>query len=70
MASTFMRPDLCYNALQMSKKNKEATISDLKDINRIIKQVHSKESRVKYTHIGNKEDLVIIGLGDTSYKQE
>ena len=31
------RPDLCYQALKMSKKNKEATISDLRDMNRIIK---------------------------------
>ena len=31
------RPDLCYQALQMSKKNQGATISDLRDINRILK---------------------------------
>ena len=64
------RPDLCYQALQMSKKNQEATISDLRDINRIIKQVHSRESKIKYAHIGNREDLVVIGLGDASYKQD
>ena len=62
------RPDLCYQVLQMSKKNKEATISDLRDINKILKQVHSRESKIKYSHIGNKEDLVIIRLGDASYK--
>ena len=28
-----MRPDLCYQALQMSKKNQGATISDLRDVN-------------------------------------
>ena len=54
----------------MSKKNQGATISDLRDINRILKQVRSKESKIKYSHIGNREDLVIIGLGDTSYKQD
>ena len=64
------RLDLCYQALKMSKNNKEATISDLRDINRILKQVHSKESKIRYTHIGNKEDLVIIGLGDALYKQD
>ena len=36
------RTDLCYQAFQMSKKNKEATISDLRDTNRILKQVHSR----------------------------
>ena len=54
----------------MSKKNKEATISDLRDINRIIKQVYSKESKIKYAYIGNKEDLVVIGLRDALYKQD
>ena len=34
-----MRPDLCYQALRMSKKNQEATISDLRDVNRILKHV-------------------------------
>ena len=33
------RPDLCYQALQMSKKNQGATISDLRDINRILNWV-------------------------------
>ena len=28
------RSDLCYQALQVSKKNQEATISDLRDVNR------------------------------------
>ena len=64
------RPDLCYQALQMSKKNQEATISDLRDINRILKQVHSRESKIKYAHIENREDLVVIGLGDASYKHD
>ena len=43
---------------------------DLRDINRVIKQVCSKESKIKYGYLGNKEDLVIIGLGDASYKQD
>ena len=51
--ANFTRLDLCYQALKMSKNNKEATISDLRDMNRILKQVHSK---MKYIHIGNKED--------------
>ena len=32
--------------------------------------MHSKNSKIKYRYIGNKEDLVIIGLGDASYKQD
>ena len=33
------RPDLCFQALQMLKKNQGATVSDLRDINRILKRV-------------------------------
>ena len=33
------RPDLCFQALQMSKKNQGASISDLRDINRVLKRV-------------------------------
>ena len=64
------RPDLCYQALQMSKKNQGATISDLRDINRILKRVHEKESKIRYGHLADKDDLVIIGLGDASYEQD
>ena len=64
------RPDLCYQALQMSKKNQGATISDLRDINRILKHVHEKMSKIKYGYLGDKEDLVAIGLRDSSYKQD
>ena len=62
------RPDLSFTALQMSKKNKEATISDLRDVNRILKKVREQESRIKYEHIGEKEDLMVVGNGDTSLK--
>ena len=61
------RPDLCYLALQISKKNQGATISDLRDINHIIKKVREKKSLVKYEHLGDVDDLVIIGVGDASY---
>ena len=64
------RPDLCYQTLQMSKKNQGATISDLRDINRILKRVCERESKIKYGHLGDKEDLISIGLGDASYKQD
>ena len=38
------RPDLCYLALQMSKKNQGATIADLREVNRILKRVRERES--------------------------
>ena len=54
----------------MSKKNQGAIISDLRDINRILKHVHKKESKIKYGHLGDKDDLVLNGLREASYKQD
>ena len=62
------RPDLCYQALHISKKNQGATISDLRDVNRVLKRVREKESRIKYSHLRDVDDLVIVGIGDGSYK--
>ena len=31
-------------------------------------KVREHKSRVKYEHIGDKDDLMIVGIGDTSLK--
>ena len=62
------RPDLCYTSLAMSKNNKGATIGNLRDVSRVLKKVREPESKIKYKRIGDKEDLVIVGIGDASYK--
>ena len=64
------RPDLCYLAMQMSKKNQGATIADLRDVNWILKRDTEKGSWIKYDWIGDKEELIIVGVGDTSFKQD
>jgi len=45
-------------------------MSDLRDINQILKRVCEKESKIKYGHLGDRDDLLIIRLGDESYKQD
>ena len=52
----------------MSKNNKEATISDLRDVTRVLKKVREQESKIKYEHIGDKGDLLVVGIGDASLK--
>ena len=64
------RPDLAITALEMSKKNSSATIGDLKNINRVVEKIKSQPSRVEFTKIGRKEDLMIHGLTDASYKSD
>ena len=54
----------------MSKKNQGVTIADLRDVNRILKRVRERKSLIKYEWIGDKEYLILEGIGDASYKQD
>ena len=62
------RPDLSFIALKMSKNSKEATISDLRDVNQILAKVKEQESKVKIILLERK----LVGIGDallqTGYK--
>ena len=61
------RPDLAIYALDMAKKQKKAVIKDLREINRVLKKVRERESKVVFSRIGNKEELCVIGVSDASY---
>ena len=62
-------PDLSYTALAMSKKNNSAKIKDLRDISRVLK-AKDRSSKMKFLKIGPKDDLIVIGIGDTSLKSD
>ena len=65
-----VRSDLCFTALEMSKKNKSATIADLKNINKVIRKIREQENRVVFSKIGTEDNLEIMGAGDASYKSD
>ena len=52
----------------MSKSNKSAKIKDIRDISRILKKARERTSRMKFTRIGPKEDLMIVGGSDALFK--
>jgi hypothetical protein len=62
--------DLAFTAFDMSKKNHSATIRDLKKINKVVERIRSKPSTVLFTKIGKKEDLLVSGLSDGSFKMD
>ena len=64
------RPDLCYYALEMSKRNAKATLGDLRKINRIVKKIQGRSSKVFFRSVGTPLDLVVFGIGDASYKSD
>ena len=63
-------PDLSYRALTMSKKNNSTLIFNLRDVFRILKKVRERSSKLKFKKIGSRDDLIIIGIGDASFKSD
>ena len=61
------RPDIVIYALELAKKQKKATLKDLREVIRILKKVHEKESKVVFKRIGDKKELCIVGVCDASY---
>ena len=45
-----------------------AIIADQNNVNRVLAKVNLKESGVCYGHIGKKEELMLTGIGDVSFK--
>ena len=64
------RPDLSYTALAMSKRNTTAQIKDLRDITRVISKAKEHSSKIKFSKIAPKESLMIVGIGDASFKSD
>ena len=63
------RPDLSYNKLSISMKNKSAMISDLKKMNKIIRKTkkEAEESRIHYKRINNFKNQMIHGYADAIF---
>merc|ERR1712082_56825 len=56
------RPDLSYLSLNLAKKNNNATISDLRNVNRLVDKVKNEENKVLYGKIGGRETLQVVGI--------
>jgi hypothetical protein len=64
------RPDLAIHALELAKKQKDATLKDLRRVNRVVKKVREKECKIMFKKVGDKKDLCILGVGDASYNTD
>ena len=64
------RADLAMYALELAKRQKKAVIKDLREVNRVLKKVREKESKVVFTKIGEKDDLCVMGESDASYHHD
>ena len=62
------RPDLSFYALDMSKKNNNATLGDLLKVNKVIQKIKGRTSKVVFRKVGEPKELIVFGIGDASYK--
>ena len=61
------RPDLSFMANHLSKKSHNATLSDLKYVNKVLKKMRERSNEVVYSRVGDKEELVVRSMSDASY---
>ena len=61
------RPDVAFDVISLTCKNKSATLSTLKSLNKTIRKITSRESFVKYTRIGDLPDMKIVVISDGAY---
>ena len=64
------RLDITIYALELAKKQKNATLKDLREVNKILKKIHEKKCKVMFKKLGTKEELCIVGVCDASYKND
>ena len=61
------RPDLAIHVLNSARKQTNAVLKDLRDINRIFEKISEKESRAGFGNVARKHDMCVIGISDVSY---
>ena len=54
----------------MLKKNNSAKIKDLRDVSRVLKKGKDKSSKMKFLRRVPKDNLIIVGIRDTSCKTD
>ena len=57
-------------ALTLSRKQSKATTEELKNVNRILKNVPGTNNKIIFKKIGGIYDLCMIGVCEASYRQE
>ena len=61
------RPDLGYDSLLMSYHNRDATIKNINEANKTVKKAMDGDSFIKFSKIGNFNDMKILTYSDASF---
>lgn len=64
-------PDLAYDVVTLTGFNKNATVQNLKDINKVIRKILQHDQDIRYSRVGSFENLKILTMSDAAHlKQE
>ena len=55
-------------ALKLANNSRKATLKDFKVVNDMVKRIKMKKNEVSFSKIGDKDDMMVAGIGDASYK--
>ena len=58
-AAEMTRPDLSFDARELSTKNKQATYGDILKANKVLKKAQKENVSIKFSKLGNLEDKSI-----------
>ena len=62
------RPDLAFDVRHLATMNKNATISDIKNANKVLKKAKFEQVKVKYSKLGQWRTLKLLTYTDSSFK--
>ena len=69
-AAEMTRPDLSFDARELSTKNKQATYGDILKANKVLKKAQKENVSIKFSKLGNLADLRIVAYTDSSYRND
>ena len=61
------RPDISFDCLEVSCHNKDAQIKDIKNLNKVVKKAKANESQIRFSKLGNFEELKVLVVTDGAY---
>ena len=63
------RPDISYECLEMSCHSRDAKVGDLKRMNKTIKKMKSKKVKIRYTKVGDFDQIKVLAVTDGAYNK-